>query len=408
MVLNIAELVIGGLIADLVFRKMKMPGLVGMLLLGVIVGPYVFNMLNPDLLNLSSDLRMTAFIVILLRAGFELSKNTLHKVGLRAGLLSLIPAIFEGIVITFLGHSFLGLSMMESAILGAVLSAASLAVVVPIMIRFMEEKRGTKKGIPTMILAASTIDVVFVVVIYGILIGIYTGHKVSIAWQLAGIPISILSGIIIGVGCGFMLYRIFERFNPRATKRLLIVLGVSIFLVNIEHSLERLFPFASLLSIMAIGLIILEKNECMAREIAAKLNKLWVFAAIILFVLVGAQVDIDVVVKSGVMGGILICLGLVARSIGTYLCLLRSSLTVSERMLVVVSCLPKATVQAAIGGAPLVAMRLAGMDTNPGEIILAMAVLSIVLTAPLGAWAMTHLGDRVLVREDPKFSASER
>jgi NhaP-type Na+/H+ or K+/H+ antiporter/predicted transcriptional regulator len=396
MALNIAELILFGLIADFVFKKLKMPGLIGMLFLGVVIGPYVLGVLNPGLLNISSDLRIIALIVILLRAGFELSKDTLHKVGVRAILLSFIPATLEGIAIVFLAHRFLGLSLMESAILGAVLSAVSPAVVVPLMIRFMEARKGAKKGIPTLILAASSIDDVFVIVVYSVLIGIYTGQKMNIAWKLAGIPISIVSGVLIGLVCGFALYKIFDKMNPRATKRLLIILGISIVFVNIEHRIESFFPFASLLAVMAIGFIILEKSEYMAHEISAKLNKLWVFAEIVLFTLVGAQVNLRVAVASGAAGAAVIFLALIARSIGTYGCLMGSDLTMKERMFVVISYVPKATVQAAIGGAPLVAMKLAGMNTQPGEIILATAVLSIILTAPLGAWAISYSGNKIL------------
>jgi len=366
MALNIAELIIFGLIADLVFRKLKMPGLVGMLLLGVVIGPYALNLLNPDLMEISSDLRMIALIVILLRAGFELSKDTLHKVGFRAMLLSFIPAVLEGIAVIFLSHHFLGLSIMESAILGAILSAVSPAVVVPLMIRFIEGRKGIKKGIPTLLLAASSIDDVFVIVVYSVLIGIYTGQKVNIVWKLAGIPVSIFSGIVIGLICGFILYRIFEKSNPRATKRLLVILGISIILVNIEHVLEHFLPFASLLAVMAIGFIILEKSEYMAHEISAKLNKLWVFAEIILFTLVGAQVNLRVAVASGLAGTIVIFLALIARSAGTYSCLIGSNLTMPERIFIVISYIPKATVQAAIGGAPLLAMKLAGIEYTAG------------------------------------------
>jgi len=404
MALSIAELIILGLIADWLFRKCRIPGLVGMLLVGVVIGPYVLGLLNPELMSISSDLRMIALIVILLRAGFELNKETLRRVGTYAILLSFIPAVMEGIAITFLGHYFLKLTYLEASILGAVLSAVSPAVVVPLMVKFIEERKGTEKGIPTLVLAASSIDDVFVIVIYSVLIGMYTGEKVNIAWKLAGIPISIVLGVAVGLLCGFILYTIFEKFNPRATKRLLIILGVSIFLVNIEHLIQHFLPFAALLAVMTIGFIILEKSQHMAHEISSRLNKLWVFAEIILFALVGAQVNLQVALKAGITGSLIIFLALIARSLGTFLCLIKSNLTLSERLFVVISYLPKATVQAAIGGAPLLAMKLAGMDTRPGEIILAVAVLSILLTAPAGAWAIAFVGNRVL-KKAPLSSA---
>lgn len=401
MASTLAELILLGLLADWAFRKLRLPGLVGMLLLGVLVGPYVLDLMAPGMLNNSADLRVIALIVILLRAGFELSRSTLNRVGGTALLLSCVPAVMEGLAVTALGPILLDLTYLQSAILGAVLSAVSPAVVVPLMIRFMERRMGADKGIPTLILAASSIDDVFVIVIYSVLIGFYTGHEVNLAWKLAGIPLSIVTGILVGLAVGALFVKLFARFNPRATKRVLLVLGASILLVRVEHSFGDVIPFAALLAVMAIGFMILEKREHMAHEISAKLGKIWVFAEIILFTMVGAQVNVHVVGHAGLAGAALIFLALIARSVGTYLCLLGSDLDLNERLFVVISYLPKATVQAAIGGAPLVAMHAAGMDTGPGEIILAVAVLSIVLTAPLGAWAINVTGNRVLKVASP-------
>ena len=396
MIVSLAELLILGLIVDWAFRKLTVPGLVGMLFLGVLFGPHALGLVNPELLAVSGDFRLIALIVILLRAGLELSKDTLNRVGGRVLVLAVIPAVVEGVAIMALGPSLLGLSLMESAILGSVLAAVSPAVVVPLMIRFMEQGKGAEKGIPTMVLAASSLDDVFVIVVYSVLIGIYTGASVGIAWKLAGIPISILLGIVVGLVIGVGLFKVFQKFDPRATKRVLVMLGLSVLLVRAEHIMQAWIPFAALLAVMAMGFIILEKDDHMAHEISAKLGKIWVFAEIVLFTMVGAQVDIEVAMEAGFAGALIIGLGLVARSIGTYGCLLGSELNVAERIFVVITYLPKATVQAAIGGAPLAAMALAGMETGAGEIILAVAVLSIVLTAPLGAWAISVTGDRVL------------
>ena len=396
MIVSLAELLILGLIVDWAFRKLTVPGLVGMLFLGVLFGPHALGLVNPELLAVSGDFRLIALIVILLRAGLELSKDTLNRVGGRVLVLAVIPAVVEGVAIMALGPSLLGLSLMESAILGSVLAAVSPAVVVPLMIRFMEQGKGAEKGIPTMVLAASSLDDVFVIVVYSVLIGIYTGASVGIAWQLAGIPLSILLGIVVGLVIGVGLFKVFQKFNPHATKRVLVMLGLSVLLVRAEYIMQAWIPFAALLAVMAMGFIILEKDDHMAHEISAKLGKIWVFAEIVLFTMVGAQVDIEVAMEAGFAGALIIGLGLVARSIGTYGCLLGSELNVAERIFVVITYLPKATVQAAIGGAPLAAMALAGMETGAGEIILAVAVLSIVLTAPLGAWAISVTGDRVL------------
>ena len=279
------------------------------------------------------------------------------------------------------------------------MAAVSPAVVVPQMIDFARRKMGARKGIPTFVIAASSIDDVFVIVIFSVLIGLYTGARVSLLRTLGGIPVSIGTGILVGTAAGWVLYRLFDRFNPRATKRLLFILGVSVALVTVAPAIEGHVPFAALLAVMAMGAVILEKNEYMAHEISSKLNKVWVFAEILLFTLVGAQVNVSVAMEAGLAGSLLIVLALVARSVGTYACLLGSDFTPGERFLVVISYLPKATVQAAIGGAPLLAMQAAGMPTGPGQVILAVAVLSILLTAPLGAWAIARVGNRVLKPE---------
>ena len=402
MALGIAEIIIFGLLVDWIVRKIRIPGLVGMLLLGILCGPYVLNYFSPDIIHISHDLRLIALIVILLRAGFELSRRALAKVGRMALLLSCVPAVFEGLAITALGPHLLGLTYMESAILGTILAAVSPAVVVPLMIKFIEERKGVEKAIPTLLLAASSIDDVFVIVIYSVLIGMYVGSGESIAWQIAGIPISIILGIAVGLLLGWIIYNFFQKFNPRATKRVLIILGVSIFLIKIEHSLEGIVPFAALLAVMSIGVIILEKREHFAHEMSSKLGKIWVLAELVLFIMVGAQVNISVAWHAGLMGALLIFIALIARSIGTYICLFGSDLNIRERMFVVISYIPKATVQAAIGAAPLAAMKAAGMPTGPGELILAMAVLSILLTAPVGAWAISLTGNRWLKQSPPE------
>jgi solute carrier family 9B (sodium/hydrogen exchanger), member 1/2 len=399
MAVSLAEILLLGLLAAWIFHALHVPGLVGILLVGVLLGPNVTGMMDPAIVAIGNDLRLIALVVILLRAGFELSRTALNRVGLQALLLSVIPAVLEGVAITFLGPPLLGLSLMESAVLGSVLAAVSPAVVVPLMIRTIEERRGTAKGIPTLILAASSLDDVFVIVIYGILIGIHTGTGVDIGRSLVDIPVSIVTGIAVGAALGFLLYRLFGRFNPRATERVIVIIGLAVLLARLEHTLAPAVPFAGLLAVMTIGFVILEKREHMAHEISARLGKIWIFAELILFAMVGAQVDVQVAMRASLTGGLLIFLGLAARSAGVLLCLLGSDLTLRERLFTAVAYLPKATVQAAIGGAPLAAMSMAGMPTAPGEIILSVAVLSIVLTAPLGAWAISYLAPRLLTQD---------
>ncbi len=396
MAASIAEIILLCLIADWCFRRLRIPGLIGMLLVGVLLGPYALDLLDPSLLAIGPDLRLIALIVILLRVGFELSRSTLHRIGGRALLLAFIPATIEGVAITVAGPWLLGLSLLESAVLGSVLAAVSPAVVVPSMIQFMKERRGAAKDIPSMVMAAASVDDVYVIVVHTAILGVYVGGQVNVARQIAGVPVSLMLGIAIGIAAGIVLYRLFDRFNPRATKRVLVVLALSILLVRLQHLLAGIVPFAGLVSAMAIGFIILEKRERMAHELSVKLAKTWVFAEIILFAMVGAQVNIGVAWRAGAMGAATIGLGLLARGLGVGLCLLGSRLNRKERLFVAVACAPKATVQAAIGSAPLLAMRSAGMDPEPGELILAIAVLSIFLTAPAGAWAIQALGRRVL------------
>ncbi|QBG46521.1 sodium:proton antiporter [Verrucomicrobia bacterium S94] len=407
MAVSIAEMILLGLLADWIFRKLKMPGLLGMLLLGAACGPFVFDILEPGFLAASSDLRMIALIIILLRAGFELSRETLNRVGLQALLMSFVPGICEGVTIAWVGPYLLPLTHLESAMLGFIVAAVSPAVVVPMMIGFIERKMGAKKGIPTLILAAASLDDVVAIVIFSVFLGLYTGTSEHLWVKFAGIPVSVAAGITVGLLVGFLLLKLFERFNPRATKRTMILIGVSILLVRVQYILDELgIAFAALLAVMATGFMILEKREQMAHEISSKLGKLWVFASIMLFTLVGAQVDISLAWNTGLAGLLLILCGLTSRSFGVWLSLLGSPLNVRERLFAVVSYWPKATVQAAMGAVPLMAMRTAGMDTGPGEVILAVSVMSIVFTAPVGAVVIRLVGEKVLKPEKDGVEAA--
>jgi len=396
MLLGIAELILLGLIVDWAFRALKMPGLIGLLLLGVLAGPYAFNLLNPETTMVSQQLRLLALIVILLRAGFEISRETLAKVGPRAVMMSFIPCVCEVAFITVMGPILLPLSHLEAAMLGSVLAAVSPAVVVPLMIQFIEEGRGTDKGAPTLVLAGASCDDAVAIVLCTAFVGMYVGQAENLVLSLARIPVSLILGIGVGLLLGLALFWFFKKFNPRATKRMLILLGLAVLLLNLQDHIEQIVPFSALLALMAIGFIILEKDEHIAHEISSKLGKLWIFAQLLLFTLVGAQVDVGVAWKAGVAGIGIILFGLVGRSIGVQLCLLKSNFNAKERVFIGVSYLPKATVQAAIGSVPLFAMTAAGMGAAPGELILAIAVMSILLTAPLGAFLISWSGRRLL------------
>jgi len=396
---SLAELILGGLLIAWAFRKIRLPELIGLLILGALFGPYVFKWLNPSLLDVSGELRIAALIVILLRAGFELNLKSMKSVGRPSILLSFIPASLEAVTVMFMSRFFLNLSYLEGAILGTVLGAVSPAVVVPYMIEFSQMKLGTNKNIPAMVIAASSIDDVFVIVVYSVLIGIYVGNNVNLTYQFASIPISIILGIVIGILVGVVLIKIFDKYKLRATKMSLVVLASSVLMVRTEHLLQNIVPFASLLAVMALGFIFYEKREKYSHAMSGKFEKVWVAAQIVLFTLVGAQVNIQVAWKSGLAGLAVITLGLIGRSIGTYLSLIGTNLNVKEKIFVIIAYLPKATVQAAIGAAPLLAMQQAGMSTISGEIILAVAVLSILYTAPLGALAISISGPRLLTKE---------
>lgn len=392
MAISIALIIIFGLTSDYLFRRIRLPGLVGMLIVGILVGPYVLGLMSPEMMKVSGDFRRIALIVILLRAGFELRRDTLNRIGRAALTMSAVPALFEIAGVMLVAPGWLGISLIEAAILGSILGAVSPAVVVPLMIDFMDRGRGTKKGIPTLVLAASSVDDVFVIVLFTIFLGMYGGGAVNLWAKLAEIPISIVLGIIVGIIPGYLLYRLFQRYDWRPPKRTMVVLGTAIVLTWLEEATARWVPVASLLGVMAIGFIILEKSEPIAHLISQKLKKLWVFAELFLFVLVGAQVNIHVAWKAGLAGTLVILVGLVFRSVGTYVALLGAGLSWKEKLFCVVAYLPKATVQAAIGAVPLAA------GVASGEVILAVAVLSILLTAPIGAIGIMILGERILDR----------
>lgn len=393
MALSIALIVLLGLLSDYLFNRIRLPGLLGMLIVGILCGPYVFNIIQPELLKVSADLRMVALIVILLRAGLELRKDTLNRVGKTAITMSCIPAIFEGAVVTLLAPYLLGITYLEAAILGAILAAVSPAVVVPLMLKFIDQKRGVKKGIPTLLLGASSVDDVFVIVVFSILLGIYTGSNPDVWLKLLEIPEAIIIGIALGALSGYILFRLFETFRLRATKMTIIVVAVSVLLTWVEEELKTKIAVSALLGVMTIGFILIEKCEIRAHKISHKLTKIWIFAEILLFVLVGAQVNIMVAWKAGLAGAALIVVALIGRSIGTYISVMGTDLNFKERLFCVISYIPKATVQAAIGAVPLEA------GVKSGDIILAVAVLSILLTAPIGAIGIEKMGTKWLEKE---------
>jgi NhaP-type Na+/H+ or K+/H+ antiporter len=376
---SIGIILILGLLANALFTKLKLPGLLGMLLLGILIGPYGANLLTSDLMSVSADFRCLALIVILLRAGLGISRNELSRVGAVALKLSFLPGLLEGFSIMFISTELLGFSWIEGGILGFIIAAVSPAVVVPQMLQFSEQGIGTKKGIPTLILAGSSVDDVVAITIFSAFLGLYSGSQINIGVKLFSIPLSIVFGIGFGLFFGWVLVRLFSAFHIRDTQKVLYILGVAILAVALENALKNRLEIAGLLGVMTIGFIVLELKPEVAKRLAAKFNKIWLFAEILLFVLVGAQVNVRVAFNAGLIGFGIIGLGLVCRSIGVLISTIGTNLKLEERFFCIVAYIPKATVQAAIGAIPL------AMGVESGEIILAIAVLSILLTAPLGA-----------------------
>jgi len=392
MLNSIAEIIIAGMIASWLCRLIRIPDLVGFLLIGILFGPYVLQIIDPSLALMSGELRTAALIVILLRAGFELRKDTLKRVGKQALLLALLPPAFEAAAVAFISVQTTVMTWPEGIMLGMILSAVSPAAVVPLMIRFRNEKRGTAKGIPTLVLAASSLNNVLVLIVFSVLVNILTAPSAMIdAADYLKIPASMLTGLLVGVPAGLLLIKVFDQFNPRATRRVLLIMAIAVLFLRLEKEIEPWVPFAALLSIMTLGYVILNKREHAAHEISQKLAKIWILAEMILFTLVGAEVNPEIAIQSGITGLMIIFGGLLIRSLVTWFCLLGTSLTAREKGFIVISYIPKATVQAAIGAVPLALTHSAG-----AAIILAVAVLSIVVTAPLGAIAIEITGKKWL------------
>jgi len=390
MLLSLAVIIIFGLVLNKAFDKISLPGLLGMLILGIIIGPYGLNLISPEVLAVSADLRKIALIIILIRAGLGLNKDTLMKVGLPVIKMSFIPGIFEGFTILFVASYLLGISKIEAGMLAFIVAAVSPAVVVPSMLVLIEQGKGKLKGIPTLVLAGASIDDVIAITIFSTFLGFYGGQNVNVAMKILNIPVSIILGVIIGILTGLLLIDLFKRLHMRDTKKVLLLISAGILLTLIEDVIKGPINFASLIGVMTIGFIIMEKYGVLGRRLAKKFNGIWVFAELLLFVLVGAEVNVHVALEAGFFGLIIIFVGLIARSIGVLISLIGSELDFKERLFCVVAYTPKATVQAAIGAVPL------AYGVKSGEVILAIAVLSIIITAPLGAFGIRFLGERWL------------
>ena len=363
-----------------------------MLATGMVLGPYVLNLLDGSILGISPELRKIALIIILTRAGLGLDTSGLKKLGRPAVLMCFVPASFELMGVLLLAPNLMGLTVLEAAILGAVLAAVSPAVVVPRMVRLMDEGYGVKQGIPQLILAGASVDDVYVIVLFSTFVGMMQGESASLL-SFVNIPVSILLGMAAGLVVGFLLAFFFAKIHIRDTAKVLIILSISFLLVAAEDALTTAITFSALIAIMFIGIGLQKKREVVAKRLSVKYGKLWVAAEVFLFVLVGATVNIGYLGKVGAKALLLIVGALVFRMLGVFVCLLGTSLSKKERLFAMMAYTPKATVQAAIGGIPL------ALGFACGDTVLTVAVLAIVLTAPLGAFAMDLSYKRLLKKE---------
>ena len=392
MLLSISLILIVGMSMGWICQKCKLPSLLGMLVTGVILGPYVLNLLDSSILGISSELRKIALIIILTRAGLGLDLSGLKKIGRPAVLMCFVPASFELLGMILIAPKLMGLSLLEAAIMGAVLAAVSPAVVVPRMVKLMDEGYGVKEGIPQLILAGASVDDVYVIVLFSTFVGMMQGEGASVI-SFVNIPFSIFLGIAIGLLIGFILAYFFRKVHIRDTSKVLIILSISFLLVVLEDALTTAITFSALIAIMFIGIGLQRNREVVAKRLSVKYGKLWVAAEVFLFVLVGATVNIGYLGKVGVQALLVIIGALAFRMLGVFICLLGTSLKGNERLFVMMAYTPKATVQAAIGGIPL------ALGFACGDTVLTVAVLAIVLTAPLGAFAIDFSYKKLLSRK---------
>lgn len=399
MLTSLALIFLVGLCMAAICQKLKLPRIIGMLVTGMVLGPYVLDFLDSSILSISAELRKMALIIILLKAGLSLNLNDLKKVGRPAVLLAFVPASFEIVGYVLFAPIFLDISWVDAAVMGAVLAAVSPAVVVPRMVQLMEEKYGSKQSIPQMIMAGASCDDIFVIVLFTTFLGMAQGVKVSLL-RFVNVPVSIFLGILLGAVIGYVLYRFFETAYKhqnyvRNSTKVILVLGVSFLLTAVEGWLDGKVAVSGLLAVVSMACVL--KAKCIpavSKRLSEKFGKLWIAAEVILFVLVGAAVDLRYTAAAGGFAVLVIFLSLIFRMAGVFVCVLGTGLSWKERLFCAISYLPKATVQAAIGSVPLTA------GLGCGKMILSVAVLAILITAPLGALGMDLTYKKLLAREE--------
>ena len=391
MLTSFALIFLIGLIMGKIFEKIGLPSLLGMIITGMILSPYALDLLDPKILDISADLRQIALVIILTRAGFSLNIDDLRRVGRPAVLMCFVPATLEILAVVLVAPKILGLTYIEAAIMGTVIAAVSPAVIVPRMIKLIDGEYGKENSVPQLILAGASVDDIFVIVLFSVFTSLALGGSIS-ALNFVEIPVSIILGILLGIFVGFLLVEFFNRFEIGDTKKILIILSISFLLLQLESFLEGIVPVSALLSIMTLGIVMGRKNLKLAIKLSEKYNKLWIAAEILLFVLVGATVDLNYAIEAGFSSIIIVLIALVFRMFGVFISLLKTRLNKKERLFCMIAYTPKATVQAAIGAIPL------SMGLASGHDILTVAVLSILITAPFGAIGIDKLYNKLLVK----------
>ena len=392
MLTGLSVVFICGIIMGKIFKTIKLPPLMGMIIAGVIIGPHALNLIDPELISISADLRQLALVIILTRAGLTLEIDDLKIIGRPALMMCFVPACFEILGTIIIAPRIFGISTIEAAVLGSVLAAVSPAVVVPWMIRIIEEGYGQVRKVPQLILAGAAADDVFVIVMFTSFTAICAGGGAS-ASSFIQVPVSIILGIAAGGAVGYVLTKFFTNFEMRDAIKVVILLSISFGFVFIEDAIENIIPFSGLLAIMSTGMAIMHFNKDLAKMFSGKYNELWVGAEIFLFVLVGAEVEVSYALKAGVGAIMLLVFALMFRMTGVFTCTVKTAFTKKERLFSMLAYTPKATVQAAIGAVPL------SMGLQCGQLVLTVAVLAILITAPLGAAAIEHSYKRLLQKD---------
>lgn len=390
IIFNIGLIIILGILSIKILDKFKIPKFFVFLVMGIVLGPFGFNLISAEFLSLNQEISVLAIIILLVRAGLSLNRDAILKVGRPAFEMSCIPTIFEGLFITVIAHYILGISFIEAGMLGFILAPVASAILVPRMLSFIKKGYGSVKGIPTMLLVGSGADDVVAITIFSAFLSMYFGGNSNLLGEIIGIPVSIILGILFGLVFGYIVLKIFKHWKFSNVEKMLFVLGVAIFLNALEGIFEGIIPVAGLVGVMVVGFLIIDQSPSLGKTLSEEFSQIWFLAEIIVFVLLGAQLQLNLLVNLLVPGLIIVSLGLIARSIGVYISLFKTGLNNKEKLFCIIAYMPKANTQATIGILPLAA------GVASGEIILAITGIAIIFTAPLGAILTEIAGNKLL------------